>query len=103
MTFIPLMFENKIISLYANHILYINIFFFRITMQEAFSEVDISIINRLSSYIYSPDFKISKKSPLNVCKYKIDYCVFLFIYVNHTENKKKRGFIVCYHWFLFTS
>lgn len=43
------------------------IFCFRITMQEAFSEVDISIINRLSSYIYYPEFKIPKKSPLNVC------------------------------------
>ncbi|XP_050420614.1 autophagy-related protein 2 homolog B isoform X2 [Adelges cooleyi] len=38
----------------------------KINMQEAFSEVDISIINRLSSYIYSPDFRISKKTPLNV-------------------------------------
>ncbi|VVC35435.1 Vacuolar protein sorting-associated protein 13, N-terminal domain,Vacuolar protein sorting-associated [Cinara cedri] len=38
----------------------------KIFMQEAFSEIDISIINRLSSYIYNPDFKISKsKSPLN--------------------------------------
>lgn len=36
-------------------------------MQEAFSEVDISIINRLSSYIYHQDFKIPKKNPLNVC------------------------------------
>jgi len=35
-------------------------------MQKVFSEVDISIINRLSSYIYSPDFKVSKKSTLNV-------------------------------------
>jgi len=35
-------------------------------MQEAFSEVDISMINRLSSYIYNPDFKISKKNTLNV-------------------------------------
>lgn len=36
-------------------------------MQDAFSEVDISMINRLSSYICSPDFNIPKKSPLNVC------------------------------------
>lgn len=35
-------------------------------MQEAFSEVDISIINRLSSYIYNPDFKISEKNTFNV-------------------------------------
>ncbi|CAH1722364.1 unnamed protein product [Aphis gossypii] len=38
----------------------------KITMQEAFSEVDISMINRLSSYIYNPDFKISKKNTFNV-------------------------------------
>lgn len=41
--------------------------FFRITMQEALSEVDVSMINRLSSYIYSPDFRDSKKNSLNVC------------------------------------
>ncbi|XP_050544499.1 autophagy-related protein 2 homolog B [Daktulosphaira vitifoliae] len=38
----------------------------KVHMQEAFSEVDISIINRLSSYIHSPDFKMSKKSSFNI-------------------------------------
>lgn len=56
---------------------------FRITMQEAFTEVDISIINRLSSYMYCPDFKIPKKSPLNVCCLYYPYRFIIYVLMFH--------------------